>query len=85
MIRSLGLPFGVVINRSDIGDDAVRDYCAGEAIPVLLEIREDRRIAEAYSRGIPAIRALPELAPRFRALSDSAVELATGQTAAVSP
>ena len=54
MVRALGIPFGVLINRSDIGDDAVRTCCAGEWIPVLMEIAEDRRIAEAYSRGIPA-------------------------------
>jgi MinD superfamily P-loop ATPase len=68
MLRTLALPFGVAINRSDIGDEAVRDYCAAEGIPVLLEIPEDRRVAEAYSRGEPAVSALPELRPAFREL-----------------
>lgn len=55
MIRKLGIRHGVVINRADVGDQRVREFCAAEAIPVLLEIREDRRVAEAYSRGEMAI------------------------------
>jgi len=51
MTRELGLPFGLVINRSDIGDERVREYAARESILILLEIPDDRRIAEAYSRG----------------------------------
>jgi len=60
MIRQLGVPHGVVINRADSGDRRVRDFCAAETIPILLEIPDDRRVAEAYSRGHIAIRVLPE-------------------------
>jgi MinD superfamily P-loop ATPase len=70
MVRTLGLPFGVVINRSDIGDDAVRRYCTREAVPLLMEIPEDRRVAEAYSRGQAAVTALPHLRAVFRELGD---------------
>jgi MinD superfamily P-loop ATPase len=59
MIRQLGLPHGVVINRADSGDDRVREFCAAEKIPVLLELPDDRRVAEAYSRGDMAVRVLP--------------------------
>jgi len=55
MARELGIPSGVVINRADIGDSGVRDYCRAKNIPVLAEIPYDRKIAEGYSRGIPAI------------------------------
>jgi len=51
MTRALKLPFGVVINRADIGDTGVEDYCRTKNIDVLLRIPFDRRIAEAYSRG----------------------------------
>ncbi len=51
MVRALALPFAVVINRADIGDDATTTYCAQEGIDVLAEIPDDRRVAEAYSRG----------------------------------
>ena len=64
-MRQLGLPFGVVINRADVGDSRVTDYCDAEGIPVLLEIPDDRRIAQAYSRGELAIEAVPEIAEAF--------------------
>lgn len=49
--RQLAMPCGVVINRVGIGDSRVHDYCAQEDLPILLEIPDDRRIAEACSRG----------------------------------
>ncbi|MFW6153588.1 MAG: ATP-binding protein [Planctomycetota bacterium] len=57
MVRALCLPFAVVINRSDAGDDRTRRYCDDEGIDVLAEIPDDRRIAEAYSRGTLACEA----------------------------
>jgi len=51
MVRALGLPFGVVINRADVGDRQVHQYCDQNGIGILAEIPDDRRIAEAYSRG----------------------------------
>lgn len=60
MIRQLGVPHGVVINRADSGDRRVCDFCAAETVPILLEIPDDRRVAEAYSRGHMAVRVLPE-------------------------
>ena len=66
--RELRVPFGVVINRVGIGDDRVQDYCVREGIPVLLEIPDDRRIAEAYSRGQIVVEALPEYRAYFERL-----------------
>jgi MinD superfamily P-loop ATPase len=60
MVRTLGQPCGVVINRADMGDDQVLHYCEAEKIPILLQINFDRRIAEAYSRGIPLVNIYPE-------------------------
>jgi len=61
----LGMPVGVVINRDGIGDQSVQAYCASEEIPLLMQIPFDRRIAEAYSEGIPILEALPEYHERF--------------------
>ncbi|SFN04220.1 ATP-binding protein [Thermodesulforhabdus norvegica] len=69
MVRKLGVPFGVVINRSDIGDDRVVKFCEEEGIPVLGEIPEDRRIAEAYSRGDILVDVLPEYRPLFKEIA----------------
>jgi MinD superfamily P-loop ATPase len=82
MVGQLGIPCGVVINRSDSGDGSVRTWCARERLPVLLEIPEDRRIAEAYSRGIPAIEARPELGDGLGALLERALALAGTRRAA---
>jgi MinD superfamily P-loop ATPase len=61
MARELGLTFGVILNRCDVGDDEIQRYCESENIRLLLEIPDDRRIAEAYSRGHMAVEAVPEL------------------------
>jgi len=55
MLEKLGIPKGVVINKSDIGDREVWDYCKSKNIPILMEIRMDRKIAESYSRGVPIV------------------------------
>jgi MinD superfamily P-loop ATPase len=68
MIRELRLPFGIVVNRAGSGDDRVQAYCDGEAIPVLAAVPDDRRIAEAYSRGNLIVDALPEYRELFSAI-----------------
>ncbi len=68
MVRALGLPLGVVINRAGIGNLGVHRYCDEEGITILAEIRDDRRIAEAYSRGELICEALPDYAASFAAL-----------------
>ena len=67
-VRRLGLAMGVVINRAGIGDERVRTYCEQEHIPILMELPNDRRIAEAYSRGQLIVEALPVYRADFEAL-----------------
>ncbi len=67
-VRILGIAAGLVINRSDIGDDRVRRFAEKEDLPILMEIPFDRRIAEAYSRGENIIEALPEWREAFQRL-----------------
>lgn len=64
-VRILGIPCGLVINRSDMGDDRVLNYAKKESIPVLMEIPFDRKIAEAYSRGDMIVEAMPEWREKF--------------------
>ena len=73
-VRLLGLPLGIVINRDGIGDDRVERYAETERIEVLAKIPDDRRVAEAYSTGVPAYRALPEFAEAFERLADIIAE-----------
>ncbi len=67
-VKILGIPCGLVINRSDMGDDRVREYAEHEKLPILMEIPFDRRIAEAYSRGGLMVEVMPEWKDRFLAL-----------------
>jgi MinD superfamily P-loop ATPase len=64
-VKILRIPCGLVINRSDIGDDSVREYAGREGLPILMEIPFDRRIAEAYSRGEMLVDVIPEWKERF--------------------
>jgi MinD superfamily P-loop ATPase len=73
--RILGIPCGLVINRSDMGDDRVREYADEEVLPILLEIPFDRRIAEAYSRGELLAERMPEWKEEFLQLYDRIKEL----------
>ena len=65
MVRELKIPFAVSINRCDIGDDRVVRYCQQQDIEILLEIQNDRLVAEAYSQGIKIIDALGGYEEKF--------------------
>ena len=75
MMQEIGQPYGVVINRVGMGDGRVHDYCNQEGIPILAEIPDDRRIAEAYSRGCLIIDALPEYEGLFQTLIEKVAQL----------
>jgi MinD superfamily P-loop ATPase len=68
MIRAMKLPFAVLINRAGVGDQRVQEYCCREGIEILAEIPDDRRVAEAYSKGLLACEAVPEFRRRLEAL-----------------
>ena len=70
MVRALDLRFAVAINRCDIGDEAVKQYCIAEGIRAILEVPDDRRIAQAYSQGDIASEVLPEYKELFASLSE---------------
>ncbi len=67
-VKILGIPHGLVINRSDMGDDKVREYARAENIPILMEIPFDRRIAECYSKGGLIAEMYPEWRESFQEL-----------------
>ncbi|MEA1940339.1 MAG: ATP-binding protein, partial [Candidatus Caldatribacteriota bacterium] len=56
VLEKLKIPHGVVVNKSDIGDNKVEEYCKKNNIPILLSIPLDREIAVAYSKGIPIVK-----------------------------
>jgi MinD superfamily P-loop ATPase len=66
LIRELGLPAGVIINRDGIGDQGVDDFCTQVGLPVLLRIPMDREIAAGVAQGIPLVTLKPEFHSLFR-------------------
>lgn len=74
LLRMLKKPFAVVVNRMGVGDDRVHRYCEKEEIPIVLEIPDDRLVAEAYSRGELIVDALPRYQPLFDQLREWAEE-----------
>ncbi len=76
MVRKLDIPAGVVINRCDIGDEAVEDYCRENNLPVLQKIPWDFELARLYARGEAAVLHLPKWRLRFQSLYARITELA---------
>jgi MinD superfamily P-loop ATPase len=70
MVRQLGVPFGVVVNRDRRDFPDLDEYLNREGIPVLLRIPDDRAIASRYSRGEHFVESMPEWEHRFRELLD---------------
>jgi len=68
VVRKMNIPFGVVINRANLGDNKVEDYCRDENIRILMRIPFDRQIAVAYSKGVPLVEMNGEYRKKFREL-----------------
>jgi MinD superfamily P-loop ATPase len=71
VVRKLGMPCGVVVNRVGIGGEEVEKYCNQEGIPILLRIPLDRNIAMLYSQGIPLVEGIPHWREDFLGLFQS--------------
>ena len=74
-LRELKIPFGVILNRADIGDKQVQDYCLKENLPVLLTIPFDINIARLYSKGVTLAEGMPKWKTEFLTLFDRIQEL----------
>ncbi len=75
----LGVPLGVVVNRSDIGDREAHEFCATRAIPILAEIPHSRKIAEGYAKGDLLIVSEPAYIKTFLGLFDTIQTMTSGQ------
>ncbi len=71
VVRTLDIPFGIIINRYDVGDNRVEEYCMSHNIPILMKIPHDMMIARLYSEGIPFVIRMPEWKDRFVQLFDT--------------
>lgn len=72
----VGIPAGVVINRSDGQDEATLDFCRERGFPVLMTIPFSREIAAVQNRGGLICRDLPGWEDRFAGLFDAIMGIA---------
>lgn len=69
LVKKLGFPFGIVINKALENNSLVEDYCKEEGIEILLKIPYSKEIAESYSSGTLPVQS-KEWAERFTELYD---------------
>lgn len=60
-LKTMNIPYGVIVNRAGLGDDKVHSYLKENDISLLLEIPFDKEIAASYSRGEIIAESKPEL------------------------
>jgi MinD superfamily P-loop ATPase len=58
----------VVINRADLGNARVEEFCSSRGIPILMRVPHDMGIARAYSRGELIVESLPGYRDKFQEL-----------------
>lgn len=75
VLRKLKIPHGVVLNKCDIGDYKVEEYCKKNNITILLSIPLDREIAVAYSKGIPIVKINSAYEQKFTQLFQKIVQI----------
>jgi MinD superfamily P-loop ATPase len=75
----MGIPAGVVINRSDGKDDETLRFCAGRGLEVLMTIPFSREIAAIQGRGELLCRVQPAWQEEFFALFSRCRTLAGGE------
>ncbi|MFC1734952.1 ATP-binding protein [Candidatus Hydrogenedentota bacterium] len=81
MVKALKVPFGIVVNRADLGDRETHRYCETNRIEILAEIPDDRNIAEVYSRGEIVCEVIPKYESVFATLlADLERRVAGGST-----
>ena len=74
VVKELGIPAGVVVNRDGIGDNAVETYCVESELPVLMRIPMDRQVAEGIAQGNTLVEIKPEFNPALRDMLEQIVQ-----------
>ncbi len=64
-MKAMGVPCGVIVNRAGRNYPELYQFLEKEGLPLLLEIENDRRVAEAYAVGQGLLEARPDLKEKF--------------------
>ncbi len=66
VVKKMGIPSGIVINRYGIGNDEVEKFASERGIPILMKIPFSREIAGYYSKGVPVVQVMEEWRVKFQ-------------------
>lgn len=75
VLQKMKIPFGVVINRCDLGNENVETYCQNKNISILMKIPFKKEIASAYSRGLLLINKFSKFKNEFKTLFNNIQEI----------
>ena len=75
VVEGIGIPAGVVINRSDGQDEETLEFCRERGLPILMTIAFSREIAAVQNRGGLICRDLPGWEERFADLFEAVVKI----------
>ncbi len=79
LLRQLGLPAGVVINKAGSDNRLISDFCQEKGLPVLLEIPFSKAIAQKYAAGRLPVADDPYWQERFCQLYDQIQQILAGE------
>lgn len=74
MLREMKIPFGVFVNKADLGNMEVYEYCREEEIEILGEIPFDKDIATYYSKG----QIFSQYLPHYKEVFENLLKEITG-------
>ncbi len=78
LAETMGIPRGIVINRSDGKDGPTLAFCKEEGLPILLTIPFDREIAAIHNRGAILCAEKKEWKDKFVRLYEDTLAIAGG-------
>ncbi|UCE13539.1 MAG: (4Fe-4S)-binding protein, partial [Candidatus Heimdallarchaeota archaeon] len=68
VVNQLGIPFGIVNNRANVGDDCITQLVETGKYHLLIEIPHDNEVLHLYSHGLPLIGTTTKFNGTFRKL-----------------
>ena len=74
VVRDFGIPFGIVINKSNLGNRDVYEYVENESLDIISEIPFSEKGAELYSQGT-YLYDIPTFRASFQKIIDKLYEL----------
>lgn len=76
MCRELGQEPVVLVNRAEYYNENLKTYCKDEALEIIGEIPDDRRIAECYSVGDLVVEKLPDYRDLIQGIAQKIIQCA---------